>query len=493
MIHHPVPVGIGSDVRPFERIGAEVEQLGNAQRDEGIGPDRQCASDALLHEHYLPVVIPQADQVAIVGEVEESRPRSLLLLPRQIGQEVVAVDVHLEGLIAVPVALLEFLNDVRLADRGQEGGQPIVVADDLVGDRPSLDLARPAHHGGNAEGAFPVGVLLVAEGGHAGVGPGVHVRPVVAAVEDDGVVRDAQLVQLVQQRAHSLVVVDHRIVVLRLPPPGLPPALRLDVGAEVHVRGIEPHEERGVGLVLAVDEAQRRLQELIVARLHALLGQRAGVLDGAAGVAVDHPTGAVVLPEVGKVLFRRVVGELWLLFRVQVIQVAEELVEAVVGGQMLVLVAQVVLAELAGGVAQRLQQLGDGGILGLQSHFSSRHSHLAQPGAEHALAGDERRTARRAALLGIGVGEQHALFGYTVDVGRPVAHHALTVGADVGDADVISPDDQYVGFFVCHLSISFRLWYSMVIRLNSRPFQALSSAVDVFASALCLPSPPLFP
>ena len=67
---------------------------------------------------------------------------------------------------------------------------------------------------------------------------------------------------------------------------------------------------------------------------------------------------------------------------VQVVEEAEELVEAVVGRQEFVLVAEVVLAELAGGVAQRLQQLGDGGILGLQAEVGSRHADLAQAGAE---------------------------------------------------------------------------------------------------------------
>ena len=48
----------------------------------------------------------------------------------------------------------------------------------------------------------------------------------------------------------------------------------------------------------------------------------------------------------------RVVELLGLLFGVEVVQVAEELVEAVHGRQVLVLVAEVVLAELAGGVAR---------------------------------------------------------------------------------------------------------------------------------------------
>jgi hypothetical protein len=50
--------------------------------------------------------------------------------------------------------------------------------------------------------------------------------------------------------------------------------------------------------------------------------------------------------------------------RVQVIEVAEELVEAVDGRQELIEIAEVVLAELAGGVALRFERGGDGAGLG---------------------------------------------------------------------------------------------------------------------------------
>jgi hypothetical protein len=40
------------------------------------------------------------------------------------------------------------------------------------------------------------------------------------------------------------------------------------------------------------------------------------------------------------------------------------------GRQVLVAVAEVVLAELAGGVAERLEQLGDGRVLGLEADRS---------------------------------------------------------------------------------------------------------------------------
>ena len=69
---------------------------------------------------------------------------------------------------------------------------------------------------------------------------------------------------------------------------------------------------------------------------------------------------------------------------------------------------------------------------------------LRQPGAKRALAGDEGRPAGGAALLGVVVGEDHALLGDPVDVRRAVAHQAHRVGADVRLADVVAEDDQDV-------------------------------------------------
>ena len=94
-----------------------------------------------------------------------------------------------------------------------------------------------------------------------------------------------------------------------------------------------------------------------------------------------------------------IVGVLGLLLGVQMVEVAEELVEAVVGGQELVLVAQVVLAELAGDVAQRFEELGDGRVFGAQALVGAGHAHLGQPGADGILPGYEGRPSRGAALL----------------------------------------------------------------------------------------------
>jgi len=187
----------------------------------------------------------------------------------------------------------EFLLDVRIAGGGQEGGQPIQVADDLVGDGAGLDLAGPAHHGRNPEGALPVGVLLVAKGVIAPSGQEFMWGPLSVLYMTMVLSGDAQVIQLLQQFAHALVVVDHDVVVFRLPAPGLAQALGLGMGAEVHVRGVEPHEEGLIGFGLAVDVFRSRGQDLIVDGLHPLFGNWPVSSDAAVGRTAEHAPGAV--------------------------------------------------------------------------------------------------------------------------------------------------------------------------------------------------------
>ena len=146
-------------------------------------------------------------------------------------------------------------------------------------------------------------------------------------------------------------------------------------------------------------------EHLLVDRLHPLLRERAGVLaallaplpeaavvgEGARGVgrvAMEHAARAEHLLEL-RVL--RVVRVLGLLFGVQVVEVAEELVEAVDRRDELVAVAEVVLAELPGRIALRLEQVGDRRVLGGEPLGGAREADLQQTGADRRLAGDERR------------------------------------------------------------------------------------------------------
>jgi hypothetical protein len=147
---------------------------------------------------------------------------------------------------------------------------------------------------------------------------------------------------------------------------------------------------------------------------------------------------------VGEHHVTRVVLVLRFFLGIEVIQVAEELVESVVGREHFIPVAQVVLSELAGSITVRLQELRDRNVLRLEPEIGAREPDLEKAGAEARLARDEGGPARRAALFAVRVGEDHALVGDAVDVGGLVAHHAHVVGADVELADVVAPDDENV-------------------------------------------------
>jgi hypothetical protein len=131
--------------------------------------------------------------------------------------------------------------------------------------------------------------------------------------------------------------------------------------------------------------------------------------------------------------------------RVEVIEIAEELVEAVQRRQKLVEVAEVVLAELRGGIALSLERGRKRAGLRGHADVGARLADRRQAGAQGDLAGDEARPSRRAAGLGIIIREQHALRGELVEVRRLARHHAAVIGADVEPADVVTHDEDDVG------------------------------------------------
>ncbi len=102
------------------------------------------------------------------------------------------------------------------------------------------------------------------------------------------------------------------------------------------------------------------------------LPQRGSTVASSLSVAHEWmtPRGPKFLLEVREVLLRRIVVHLRLFLGVQVIEVAEELVEAVIGRQHVVEVAEVVLAELPGRIALVLEQRRDGD--GLFGHADRR-------------------------------------------------------------------------------------------------------------------------
>src|SRR5215470_845695 len=445
----PDVVGVPADVhagltrRAFVGIRAQVDDHRPARDVADGGGD---VAD-LRGEVDLPVVPANGVELAALTEVEDLLARPLLDLALEEGEEVVAVGVHLEGLAVGLIALLQLGHDVRLPRGSEEGGHPVFLREDLVDDGAGLDHARPSHEHGHPEAALPRGALLTLVGGGAPVGPRDDLGAVVGAVDHDGVVGDAEVVELLEDGTHHVVVLNHAVRVEADARAAL--GGRLQMRPHVHARGVEPDEERLARLRRLVHEGALRGEDLLVDGGHACPGERAGVVDLLTALAVrpgvKDAAGSVLLPEV-RIL--GVVVALWLLLGVEVIEVAEELVEAVHGGQVLVAVAQVILAELAGDVSLLLEQIGDGGRPGRDALRRAGHADGEETRAEGMLAEDERRAAGRAALLGVGIGEERTLAGDAIDVRGAVAHHAEAVGADVVNADVVTPNHEDVGLLV---------------------------------------------
>src|ERR1700679_3065761 len=94
-----------------------------------------------------------------------------------------------------------------------------------------------------------------------------------------------------------------------------------------------------------------------------------------------------------------VVGQFRFFFGVQVIEIAKELVETVYGRQVLVSIAEMVLPELASGIAERLEHFTDGRVFRLKSDCGAGHTNLCQACAERVLPADKRCASSRTALL----------------------------------------------------------------------------------------------
>src|SRR3954466_14628099 len=231
------------------------------------------------------------------------------------------------------------------------------MADNAIQDRAGLDLARPAKEAWHAPSTLTVGVLLAPERRVCAVRPSVVLRPVVGRVHDNSVVGDSQFFELVEYHPDLLVMDDHAIAIWVLS--ALAEVLFCDMGPKVHSRRVIPKEKRLLLLCLLLHPSQGPIGDLFVDGFHAFLGQRAGINDGlpalAVGKTVKHTAGSELLPE-----FRvfGIVGQLGLFLGVEVIEIAKEFIEAMHSWQEFIPVPQMVLAELAGGVAEWLGEFG---------------------------------------------------------------------------------------------------------------------------------------
>ena len=129
----------------------------------------------------------------------------------------------------------------------------------------------------------------------------------------------------------------------------------------MHARAVVPEEERLLFLGIPFNEIHGVRVNFFVDGFHPLRGQRAGIFDGLATLAVrfrvQHTAWTILLAEFGVLWI--VIGFRFF-FGIQVVEVSEEFIEAVQRWQVLILVTQVVLPELTRCITLFFEQVGDG-------------------------------------------------------------------------------------------------------------------------------------
>ena len=235
---------------------------------------------------------------------------------------------------------------------------------------------------------------------------------------------------------------------------------------DVHARRVVPDEE-GLAILFGLfHEILGEFEDMVIHGLHVVLDafggmrrQRTFVYDlllADLAPALLHgrviPVGGPGVEQVTRAIFfslrfrhgrcKRI------LHGIEVVEIAEKLIKAVQRRQVFVEVAEVVLAELPGGVAVIFERSGNG--RGRRRHTDIRTglSDGGQAGTLRQFAGDEVGPPCGTTRLGVIIGKDGTLGGQLVDVGSGTVHQSATVSADVPHANVIAHNHNNVRFFV---------------------------------------------
>src|SRR5882724_9490597 len=397
--------------RALERIEAKVSQV----RHVRFGLFAEPAA-RLVDETILEVVDAHGTQFAF-AEVPDFVPVRRSLAGDHV-HLVIAVQMALEGRVTDLLALLQLLCNVRVTGRRQEGGKPVQSGNDTVLDLAGRHLARPTDHAGYAEATFHDGAFALRKRRLSAIRPGKDLGAVVGGEDHDGVVVNAHLLELVHHDADVVIELRHACFMYRPAVPGVSQGLVFgrEVGDDVHPGWIEPQEERlvvGLGLL---DELQGKIANFVIYGFHPLGIKRSGILDPLfadlapawihSGVVDGGRVGMEHVARTdGVQQLLRVVRMRGVFHRVEVIEVTEELVEAVHRRKEFVLVAKVILAKLAGSVPHSLQRGGNRHRLRGYPDGCAGLADRGHAGADRQLTGDEVGAARRATRLGVVVGE----------------------------------------------------------------------------------------
>src|SRR5260221_5862334 len=85
------------------------------------------------------------------------------------------------------------------------------MALDSICVRAGRDFPGPTNQAGDAKTSFPGRALFTAEWGIATIGPKQKLIAAVGGIDDNRVARDANVINLLEDRAYLLVMLDHLV------------------------------------------------------------------------------------------------------------------------------------------------------------------------------------------------------------------------------------------------------------------------------------------
>src|SRR4030095_11234293 len=139
------------------------------------------------------------------------------------------------------------------------------------------NFSRPAYKLGYTEGAFPVCIFLTAERSCSSIRPCIAVRPVICAVHYKSILSNSQLIKQVKHLPNVFIMVNHCIMIWRLPPACLPEAFLFCMSESMHVGSVKPNQERFAVFVRLLDKVSCVGYKFIIAGFHAFFCKRACV------------------------------------------------------------------------------------------------------------------------------------------------------------------------------------------------------------------------
>src|SRR5262245_7604729 len=160
-VRHPFAIK-DAVIATFKGICAKVVEVRKSQIREFLLPHCEPFS-VLFFKNNFPVLDTNRHQVAVVAPIKKSLARRFFGLALEERDEVVPIEVYLEGSTSHFVSLTQLFHNLRLTGCGCKRRNEVFMSAHVIDDRSGPDDAGPANDTWHAKCALPVRVLLTSK------------------------------------------------------------------------------------------------------------------------------------------------------------------------------------------------------------------------------------------------------------------------------------------------------------------------------------------